>query len=77
MRQRTDLRWSDDDDEDCEGQYFDPSYCGGPVFSGRVPAYNRYGYNSGYSDAYDNPYYDNGSYRRMSTLAPLLQQFFR
>ena len=68
--------WSDDDD-DCEDQYYDPSYYGGPAFNGRVPTYNSYGYNSGYNDPYDTPYYDNGPYGTMSTLAPLLQQFFR
>ncbi len=69
--------WSDDDDEDCEGQYYGPSYYGGPAFNGRGRTYNSYDYNSGYDDAYDTPYYDNGPHGTTSTLAPLLQQFFR
>ena len=69
--------WSDDDDEDCEDQYYGPSYYSGPASDRRVPTYNSYGYNSGPNDAYDTPYYDNGPHGTMSTLAPLLQQFFR
>src|SRR5260370_26514210 len=68
---------SSDDGDDCEDQYSGPSYYGGPAFNGRGRTYNSYDSNSGYDDAYDTPYSDNAPHGTMSTLAPLLQQFFR
>ena len=61
--------WPGENDDEFEPppQYQDRHYA--------PPAYNSYDY--GYNGAYDRPYNNNGAYGSMSSLAPLLQQFFR